>query len=152
MTGPGKRAPALLGERGRALMAMGAVLFFLGLAVGLAIPVIHNSRMGLAAHLGGVMNGTFLLVAGLVWQHVRLSPKQETAAYWLLAYGTYANLFFVLVGAILGTGDATPIAGAGFSAEPWQETLVLAGLGSVALTMLLGCGLFALGLVRRPTP
>jgi hypothetical protein len=50
-----------------------------------------NMRMGVAAHLEGVMNGTFLVALGAIWTEVKRPPPAETAAYWTALYGTYAN-------------------------------------------------------------
>ena len=40
------------------------LLFLLGLITGLVVQQLENPRMGLAAHLEGLMNGTFLLALG----------------------------------------------------------------------------------------
>ena len=48
----------------RRLMWHGMFLFLLGLITGFAEQHFANIRMGLAAHLEGVMNGTFLLALG----------------------------------------------------------------------------------------
>jgi hydroxylaminobenzene mutase len=42
------------------------LLFLLGLLTGFAVQRFTNPRMGLAAHLEGVMNGTFLLALGVL--------------------------------------------------------------------------------------
>ena len=47
----------------RKLKMLGMFLFLLGLITGFASANLKNTRMGLAAHLEGVMNGTFLIVA-----------------------------------------------------------------------------------------
>jgi len=44
----------------------------------------------------------------------------------------------------------TPIAGAGYSGLPWQETLVTAGLSSVGIAMLLASIILVIGFVRHP--
>jgi hypothetical protein len=49
---------------GRRLMFHGMVLFLLGLGTGFAEQHFANVRMGLAAHLEGLMNGIFLLALG----------------------------------------------------------------------------------------
>ena len=49
---------------GRRLMFHGMVLFLLGLGTGFAEQHFANVRMGLAAHLEGLMNGIFLARAG----------------------------------------------------------------------------------------
>jgi len=57
---------------GRRLLRYGIVLFLLGLATGRLVQLLPLPRMGLSSHLQGVMNGTFLVVLGLIWPHLRL--------------------------------------------------------------------------------
>ena len=64
------------------------LLFLLGLLTGLAEQHLSNIRMGLAAHLEGLMNGIFLLALGGCWAHVRLSAGLERAAFTSLLAGT----------------------------------------------------------------
>ena len=134
----------------RKIVAAGAILFLLGLITGFIIPLLENSRMGLASHLEGVMNGTFLIAVGAVWTRLVLSTGFERTAFWLLLYGTYANWLLVLLAAFFGTSEMTPIAGAGHSGLPWQETLVTAGLSSVGIAMLIACIILVIGFVRHP--
>ena len=134
----------------RKIIAAGAILFLLGLITGFIIPLVENSRMGLAGHLEGVMNGTFLIAVGAVWTRLILSTRLERLTFWLLLYGTYANWLLVLLAAIFGTSEMTPIAGAGYSGLPWQETLVTAGLSSVGITMLIACIILVIGFTRHP--
>ena len=68
----------------RNLMAHGMFLFIIGLFTGFAEQHFANVRMGLAAHLEGVMNGIFLLALGAVWNEVRLSPRFKAVAYWAM--------------------------------------------------------------------
>jgi hypothetical protein len=76
----------------RRLIWHGMYLFLLGLLIGFAEGQVINPRMALAAHLEGLMNGTFLIALGAAWQFVRLSPALTTGAYWTVLYGTYANV------------------------------------------------------------
>ncbi len=124
-------------------------MFFLGLITGFAVPEVKNPRMGLAGHLEGVMNGTFLIAVGAVWGRLALSSVLQSLTFWLLIYGTYANWFFVCLAAIYGAGEIAPIAGAGYAAMPWQETLVTIGLNSVGITMVVGCAILVWGFVRK---
>ena len=117
-----------------ALLLNGAVLILLGLLSGLAMLVVTNPRMGLSAHVGGVLNGMLLIVLGLAWPYVRLSAWLERATTWLLLLSLYAIWGFTLLGAVFGT--SSPIAGEGFSAERWQETLVNSGLMVAAFAIL----------------
>jgi hydroxylaminobenzene mutase len=65
----------------RRLIRHGMFLFLLGLLTGFAEQNFNDSRMGLAAHLEGVMNGTFLLPLGAVWAEVRLSLRLKAVAH-----------------------------------------------------------------------
>jgi (hydroxyamino)benzene mutase len=87
-------------RRYRRLIFHGMVLFLLGLLVGFAEAKVANPRMGLAAHLEGLMNGTFLIALGAVWSHVNLSVKMHAAAYWGVLYGAYANVFVTTFAAV----------------------------------------------------
>lgn len=139
-------------EMNRRLLVAGSVLFLIGLLTGFAVPLFHNPRSGLSAHLEGVMNGIFLLAMGAVWGRVALSSKLRRAAEALLLVGAYANWLGTLLSAALGTSKTTPIAGAGFSAAPAQETLVTSLLGISALAMVFGIGIAAVGLSRGREP
>jgi hydroxylaminobenzene mutase len=139
----------MMREKGQSLLALGVVLFMLGLLSGFAIQAMANPRMGLAGYLEGVMNGTFLMVVGVAWVRLNLSARLESVTYWLVLYGTYANLLFVQMAAIFGTSRTTPIAGAGYQGLPWQESLVSIGLISVGITMVLACALMIWGFVQR---
>ena len=119
----------------RRLMWHGMFLFLLGLFTGFAESHFANVRMGLAAHLEGVMNGIFLLALGAAWNELRLAPAPKVAAFSLALYGAYMNWFFVLLAAIFGTGALSPITAAGRSALPWQEKLITAGFMTVGLAI-----------------
>ena len=139
-------------DSGRRLCWHGMFLFLLGLFTGLAEPQFANTRMGLAAHLEGVMNGTFLLALGAVWGSIALSANVKNATWWLALYGTYANWGVTTLAAIFGTGALSPIAAPGFSAQPWQETLVTAGFISVGIAIIAASVLLLWGLRRAARP
>ena len=130
----------------RRLMWYGMFLFLLGLVTGLLERRFTNMRMGVSAHLEGVMNGTFLIALGAIWTEVRLSPPAKTAAFWIALYGTYANWFFTTLGAALGTAAANPISAAGHHGQPWQESLAGAGFLSVAVAIIAAALLVLWGL------
>ena len=137
------------GEPQRKLIAAGAILFLLGLLTGFVIPGFVNPRMGLASHLEGVMNGTFLIALGAAWSYILLSSLLETIAFWLILYGTYANWLFITLAAIFGTSEMTPMAGKGYNGNVWQEQVITLGLVSVGITMVIGCSLLVYGLLKR---
>jgi hydroxylaminobenzene mutase len=130
----------------RRLMWHGMLLFLLGLFTGFAEPHFANVRMGLAAHLEGVMNGTLLLALGAIWPHVRLGRNGQAAAFWTALYSAYANWFFTTLAAVFGTGALSPITAPGFRAQAWQESLVMAGLMSVGIVVVVSTLIFLWGL------
>ena len=130
----------------RRLMWHGMLLFLLGLFTGFAEPHFANVRMGLAAHLEGVMNGILLLALGAIWPHVRLGRNARAAAFWTALYSAYANWLFTTLAAIFGTGALSPITAPGFRARPWQESLVTAGLMSVGIVIVISTLIFLWGL------
>ena len=119
----------------RRLMWHGMFLFLLGLLTGFVEQRFTNVRMGLAAHLEGVMNGIFLLALGAIWAEVRLSPTAKATAYWTALYGTYVNWLVTTLAAIFGTAALSPITAAGHSGRLWQENLVTAGFMSVGVVI-----------------
>lgn len=133
----------------RRLLWHGMFLFLLGLITGLLEPQFTNVRMGLAAHLEGVMNGIFLVALGASWAEVRLPAPWKSAAYWSALYGTYANWAFTTLAAIFGTGALSPITAPGRSAQPWQENFVTVGFVSVGLAMVAASILVLWGWRRR---
>jgi (hydroxyamino)benzene mutase len=119
----------------RRLMWHGMFLFLIGLMTGFAEQHFANVRMGLAAHLEGVMNGTFLIAVGAIWNEVRLPRTAKAVAYWTALYGTYANWLFTTLAAVFGTVALSPITGAGHVGQPWQESLVMSGFMSVGVVI-----------------
>jgi (hydroxyamino)benzene mutase len=130
----------------RHLMWHGMLLFLLGLLTGLAEQRFTNVSMGLAAHLEGVMNGTFVVALGAIWTEVRLPSWTKAIVYWATLYGTYVNWLTTTLAAVFGTAANTPIAGAGYSGQPWQENLVAAGFLTVALAIVAASVLVLWGL------
>lgn len=128
------------------LLFHGMALFLIGLLTGLAEQHFTNVRMGLAAHLEGVMNGTFLLAVGAIWNEVKLLPRASATTYWTLLGGTYGNWAVTTMAAILGTAALSPISAAGHSAAQWQEALVTAGFVLIGLAIIVASILLLWGL------
>jgi hydroxylaminobenzene mutase len=99
------------------------VLFLLGLLTGLVESQFTNPRMGLAAHLEGLLNGIFLVALGSAWGEVTLSRGWKSAA-----------------------------AGAGHTGLPWQEALATAGFATVGLAILASSGMILWGLKGGTNP
>ena len=133
-------------------MFHGILLFTLGLLTGLVQQQFANPRMGLAAHLEGLMNGTFLLALGAAWREARLTPRSERLAYGAALIGGYGNWAVTTLSAILGTTAMTPIAGAGYEGSRLQEALVATGFVSVGVLMLVMAGILLPGFRRDGGP
>ncbi len=132
----------------RRLLWHGMLLFLLGLLTGVAERHFANPRMGLAAHLEGVMNGLFLVALGAAWAEVRLSSRFRAAVYWSALYGTYANWAVTVLAAMFGTAALSPITGARHGGQPWQERFVTFGFLSVGIAVV-ACSVMVLGGLRR---
>ncbi len=135
----------------RPLLWHGMLLFVLGLFTGFVEQRFANPRMGLAAHLEGVMNGTFLIALGAVWADVRLPSKLKAVAYWSALYGTYVNWAVTTLAAVFGTAAMSPITGVGHSGQPWQEGVVTFGFMSVGVVIVASSFLVLWGLRRTAT-
>jgi (hydroxyamino)benzene mutase len=125
---------------------LGMILFLLGLITGLVMGNFRNPRMGLSAHMEGILNGIFLVIAGIIWDELRISKSLATTTYATLIYGTYANWITTGCAALLGTSKMTPLSGSGFHGTDLQEQLVTAGFISVGLTMLFSLIVIVYGL------
>jgi len=133
----------------RRLMWHGMFLFLLGLLTGFLEPHFVNPRMGLASHLEGVMNGIFLLALGGAWSRVRLGPVAGAVAFWAVLYSAYVNWLMTCLAALWGTAALSPLTGMPHPAKSWQETTVMVGLMSIAVTLIVSTIMILWGLSRR---
>ncbi len=138
-------------DTSRRIMWHGILLVLLGLLAGVPVQSYANPRMGLSAHVGGVLTGLFLGLLGLIWTHLRLTAGAAAATFRLMLYGNYMSYAGLVLAAIFGTTRSTPIHGTGRLAAPWQETLVNFTLTSSALAVLIGCAFLLWGLRGRAT-
>lgn len=137
-----------LSSKSRALAIGGAALFFAGLLQGAAVGLFANARMALSAHLTAVQSGLALMVAAAFWAHVQWSERLERIARWTLAVGMAGLWLGITLAAMTGASEALPIAGEGFSARPATETAVTVIILASSAGMVVGWGLFLIGLVR----
>ena len=131
------------------LIFLGLLLFFLGLIVGLLVPLFANPRMGLSSHIEGVLNGIFLIVLGLIWYKVDLSNRWLKITFWLAIYGTFMNWFGILAAAVFNAGKMLTIAANGQEGPPIVEGIVIFSLISLSIAMLVICVTILIGLIRN---
>ena len=136
-------------QTSRKLKMLGMILFLIGLITGFAMTNFKNPRMGLAAHLEGVMNGTFLVVAGLIWNDLKISEGLKKITRYSLIYGTFVNWFVTGLAGLLGTSNMTPITGHGYKSTVLNENLITVGFISVGLTMVFSLAVIVYGLSGR---
>ena len=133
----------------RQLVWHGVVLALLGSLSGFAPMVVANPRMGLAAHLGGIMNALLLLALAAVWSAVTLTPKRDLRATRLLFIGAYGNWAITLLASMTGAREFAPLAGAGHGASPAIEKATLLLITLAALCTLAGLGMVLFGLSKH---
>jgi hydroxylaminobenzene mutase len=136
-------------DRKRQLLWHGVLLFLLGLIVGFIEQKFTNPRMGLAAHLEGLMNGTFLIALGAIWTEITLPARLKATAYWGALYGTYGNWVITSFAAVFGTAAMTPITASGHRGLPWQEHVVTFGFASVGIAIVIAVTVILWGLRRN---
>lgn len=132
---------------GQRLIQLGALLFLIALFIGLAVPVFAVPRLALSVHLLGLMQGLFLMIAGILWPRLALGGGAANAAFWLLAYGCIAAWTANLLGAIWGAGNSiVPIAAGAARGSDLQETVIVVMLRSGGVSLILGTALLLWGL------
>ncbi|GAA3521870.1 hydrogenase [Aeromicrobium panaciterrae] len=131
------------------LFALGLILLLLGLLTGMAIPVLKNPRMGLAAHMVGMTNGPFLIVVGLLWPHVDLSHTWQVVTIVLLAYSSFANWLAMQLGSLWGAGRKfAPSAAGDHRASATKERIVDGLLATLAPLIIAATVLLLIGVLR----
>jgi hydroxylaminobenzene mutase len=134
------------------LLQAGGLLFLLGLVVGLGVPAFTVPRLALSTHLLGIMQGTFLLVAGLLWPKLRLTRSSSGTGHVLAIYGCLAAWTANLLGAIWGAGNSMlPMAAGAARGSSFQEGAIRALLMSAALSLIAVAVLVLWGLRTPPT-
>lgn len=125
-------------------------LILLSLTGGLFVPAMAVPRLGLSAHTIGALGGVLLIAVGAIWEQFRLTRVQGTWLKWSWLYSSYVNWLGCLIGAVLGTGKATPLASAGYVGGDSAEFVVSALLLSVGIASFIAVGLSLWGLRRSP--
>ena len=119
-------APSRQGHR---LLQVGMALFLCALLMGLVVQKFAVPRLALSAHLLGIMQGLFLLVLGLLWPRLRLSPAVSRTGFWLAVYGCLAAWLANVLAAIWGAGNSLlPMAAGPARGTALQETVIAFGL------------------------
>ena len=135
-----------VGIDGLQIIFLGVLLFVIGLFQGLLIPKFKNPRMALSAHLTAVQAGTAIMVFGVIWSFINLSPLLQLIAKISFIGGNYLIWFGIILAAITGASNALPIAGKGYLGSQRSElTVTVIAITGIALSLLSGV-LFLVGI------
>jgi (hydroxyamino)benzene mutase len=142
-------------RQGQRLLQAGILLFLLALLVGLAVPRFAVPRLGLAAHLLGIMQGIFLMVIGLLWPRLNLTSGVSRLGSWLALYGCFAAWAANVLAGVWGAGNTMlPMAAGQARGSTLQEAIIATGLRTAAVSLIAAAivilwGLRALAVDRR---
>ena len=136
-------------RRSQALLFAGALLVLIGLLSGAAVPAMATARLALSAHLAGVQGGMLLLIVGVAWHRIALSPTLATTCFVTSVFSSYVLYLALQLAAFWATSRSTPIAGAGSEGSPLQEAVVDGFLYVGSAAALVAVALMAWGL--RPS-
>ena len=131
------------------LIYYGVILFFIGLIIGLIVPIFANPRLGVSSHIKGVLKGMFLIILGLILNKIDLSNKWLKITFLAAIYRTFMNCFGILIAAIFNAGKMLGIAANGQEGTPIVEGIVSFSLISLSIAMLLVCVSVLIGLKRN---
>ncbi len=138
--------------QGHHLLQLGVLLFLLALIVGLAVPSFAVPRLGLSAHLLGIMQGLFLIGTGLLWSRLTLTRAMSALAFYAVLYGCFAAWTANVLAAVWGAGNSiVPMAAGQARGSALQETIIVVMLRSAALALIGSTVMILWGLRRRTT-
>ncbi|MGE5242541.1 MAG: hydrogenase [Bacteroidota bacterium] len=119
------------------MLQAGILLFLVALLVGLAVPRFAVPRLGLSAHLLGIMQGLFLMVAGVLWPRLKLTRAAFRIGFWLALYGCFAAWSANMLAAVWGAGNSMlPIAAGQAHGNALQEAIIATGLRTAAAALI----------------
>lgn len=135
------------------LIGAGVFLFLIGLLNGLLVHFMTVPRVALAApaqalaaHLVALMSGTFLIAVGLLWPRLRLSHMGSLFGVALAVYSFYGGWAFNLLAGIWAAPSVLPLSAGAADGGTFQESLIGAGLFTIAVGTIVFCLLLLWGL------
>ena len=131
------------------LFQLGALLFLFALLVGFLVSKFPVPRLGLSAHLLGVMQALFLILLGVLWPKLDLSQAASRLGVALALYGCFAAWLANVLAAVWGAGNSMlPLAAGAAHGSTLQELTIALGLRSAAAA-LVALSLFLLWALQR---
>jgi hydroxylaminobenzene mutase len=124
-------------QQARWLLQVGLLLFLCALLVGILIPRFGIPRLGLSAHLLGLLQGMFLIVVSLVWPGLSFGRTASWVAFWLLIYGCLSAWLANILAGVWSAGSALlPLAAGSARGSMLEEAIIAIGLRSAAVALL----------------
>lgn len=134
-------------RRGHRLLQLGILLFLFALLVGLAVPRFAVPRLGLSAHVLGIMQGIFLMVTGLLWPRLKLTRSMSRAGFCLVVYGCFAAWAANVLAGVWRAGNSMlPIAAGQARGSALQEEIIALSLITAAVSLIAAAILILWGL------
>lgn len=139
-------------REGHRLVQVGMILFLIALLVGLVVQQFAVPRLGLSAHLLGIIQGLFLMVIGQLWPRLSVTRGQSRLGYWLAVYGCLAPWTANILGALWGAGNTLlPIAAGQAHGSPLQEGIITIALRTGGASLIVASILIVWGLRELPS-
>jgi len=142
----------VLSRHAHRMIQLGVVLLLLGLLTGLVVPVLAVPRLGVSAHIVGVLGGLVLIILGLLWPRLGIGPGTSRLGYSLALYSSYVGWLMPLLGGMWRAGGTMlPLAAGEARGTAFQEGVIATGLITSAVALIALCLLLLWGL-RVPAP
>lgn len=134
-------------RQGHRMLQAGILLFLAALIVGLTVPLFAIPRLGLSAHLLGIMQGLFLMIGGMLWPRLKLRGLLSQVGSWLAIYGCAAAWISNVLAGLWGAGSSMlPLAAGSARGNAAQELIITIGLRSAAVSLIVATLLILWGL------
>ncbi len=127
------------------LTRAGLLLLFLTALTGPLIPMLEVPKLGVVAHMHGLLNGILLLVLGSPWPRLRMHMGTSLLASWGLVVACFAVVLVVAACAVARVGGETfPVFFAGYVGSSLVELAVKIVVGTLSVVILAALGAAAL--------
>jgi hypothetical protein len=134
-----------MADQRRPLLRLGATLLLIAAAMGVAASVpLPNPHRWMTAHVTAIMLGTLLMVEGLVWNDLRLSPNQRRWMMRLVYLSVWSGVALGVAGAVLDIPG--PVSSPGIQPSGLQLPILVALLAIIVPTTVASWVLLWLGL------
>jgi hydroxylaminobenzene mutase len=126
-----------LNKASKIIFGSGIILFLISLINGFLIQLLCLPRLGLSAHLIGLIGASFLFGIGSYWSRLNLSPRTSKIGMVLLIYSFCVGWAVYFAAAALGAGKMFPIASQNKAGTSAVEGIIGIFMLSFVLTFLI---------------